>query len=182
MSIHLSKLEDGIYEFKLRQSEGFGYSPSKYIYKDTELKPDIKSTHQSGIITGLRTETFPFLFLTPKEKEIRMLESIWVEVKTINVWPNKTYTYSQKNPKPNSNPVNYFPQGDMYRANEGYGGKANRSRVKVPAPKKSKYTPTSRVVVKSINGITRARKVWLNKDEKEYVRVNEEGKFIYKRA
>ena len=80
------------------------------------------------------------------------------------------------------NTTNYFPPGDMYSEHDGYGGKTIRSRVKVPAPKKSKYTPTSRKVLKNINGVTRERKVWMNKDMKEFVRVKVDGKFVYKKV
>jgi len=53
------------------------------------------------------------------------------------------------------------------------GGKKNRPSI-------LKYTPTSRTVYKDINGFNRKRKVWMNKNGKEYVRVKVKGTYVFK--
>ena len=47
--------------------------------------------------------------------------------------------------------------------------------------KSSAYTPTSRTILKKVNGVTRTRKVWV-KNNVEYVRVKVNGEFKFKKV
>ena len=43
----------------------------------------------------------------------------------------------------------------------------------------TQYSPTSGIVLMSVSGIARKRKVWVNKNKKEFVRIKKEGLYIF---
>ena len=57
-----------------------------------------------------------------------------------------------------------------------------QSGGRIASPKSVKYSPTSRTILKTINGVSRERKVWLNKEKKEFVRVTVNGKLVFKKV
>ena len=93
-------------------------------------------------------------------------------------------------------PIDYFKgnnSADIWKYENAALGRSqsqsqsqSKSRIqsggRIASPKSVKYSPTSRTILKTINGVSRERKVWLNKEKKEFVRVTVNGKLVFKKV
>lgn len=74
--------------------------------------------------------------------------------------------------------------GYMELSSDSVGGGKKRTNKKISKSSKKapQYTQTSRTVQKKINGITRQRKVWTNKNNKEFVRIKVDSIYVFKKV
>ena len=175
------------YIFKHIVGGEYSTSVELYRYGEWGAKDSIKMhvTHngtrsKSGVVQSaeIKPEAEPPITVKLDETIIGKRLPEFIE---INIWKSNGLVVG-------SLPIDYFQgnnSADIWKYENAALGRIQSQSggaSRIASTKSVKYSPTSRTILKTINGVSRKRKVWLNKENKEFVRVTVNGKRVFKKV